>query len=316
MNVISHRYIYLVISGILVAGSIIAIVLYGLPLGTDFTGGSLWEVEFRDAPPPAEKVEAVFKRAALDSVTIQKTGEQGMIFRFSPVDEAMHQKLLWELTQAAGARAEYASSSATSAVAVLMEKRFDTVGPVIGAELRQRAITAILVAMGAIILYIAWAFRGVSRPVSSWKYGVAAVIALCHDVIIPTGVFAVLGAFGSAEINALFITALLTIMGFSVHDTIVVFDRTRENLAASPATARFRDVVQKSINETMVRSLNTSLTVILVLFVLLFLGGEATRYFVLALIIGIMNGTYSSIFVASMLLVVWHESRFGMREGK
>jgi len=316
LNIISYRYLYLFISGVLVAASIVAVAVYGLPLGSDFTGGSLLEAEFRDAPPSVDEMKTIFRAVALESVTVQKTGAHGLILRFAPVDEPTHQKLLKALEGAARANnPDTVFSMATTAPSVI-EKRFDTVGPVIGAELKKRAVTALLVAMGGIILYVAWAFRKVSRPVSSWKYGIAAVIALCHDVIIPTGVFAVLGAFGPAEINALFITALLTIIGFSVHDTIVVFDRTRENLSVAQAGTRFRDIVQQSVNETMARSINTSLTTILVLGALFFFGGDATRDFVLALIIGIVSGTYSSIFVASILLVVWHESRFGAREGR
>ena len=156
-----------------------------------------------------------------------------------------------------------------------------------------------------IISYIGWAFRKVSRPISSWKYGIVAIVALLHDVLIPSGVFSALGYLKGVEIDALFVTALLTILGFSVHDTIVVFDRTRENLKKNPG-ANFEMTVDKSVRETIARSINTSLTVLFVLFALLFFGGETTRFFSLALIIGIFFGTYSSIFLASPLLVSWN----------
>ncbi|OGN25672.1 MAG: protein-export membrane protein SecF, partial [Candidatus Yanofskybacteria bacterium RIFCSPLOWO2_01_FULL_44_22] len=186
-------------------------------------------------------------------------------------------------------------------------KRFDSIGPTIGRELKRNAAIALVVAIIAIVLYIAWAFRHVSEPVSSWKYGVAAVIALIHDVTIPTAVFALLGKFSGVPIDALFITALLTIMGFSVHDTIVVFDRTRENLRKLKGREEFSVTVNRSVNETFTRSINTSVTILLALVAIVVFGGESVRYFALALIIGIVFGTYSSIFIASPLLVLWND---------
>jgi preprotein translocase subunit SecF len=184
------------------------------------------------------------------------------------------------------------------------EKRFDSIGPVIGGELKNSAFWAVLIALAAIVLYIGWAFRKVSRPVSSFKYGIVATIALFHDIIITLGVFSVLGHYQSVEVGIPFVAALLAILGYSVNDTIVVFDRTRENLLKSGADD-FEGVVNKSVNETIVRSINTSFTTLLVLFTLYLFGGASIKYFVLALIIGISVGTYSSIFIASPLLVVW-----------
>lgn len=291
MSIISHKHIYLTVSGLLVLASLVAIGLWGLKLGIDFTGGSLLEVEFEKARPTVEAVRKMFESVGLDSVLIQPTSERGMIFRFRHIDEPIHQVLL----------------SALAGVEPLQEKRFDTIGPTIGKELKQRSIIALGLAIAAIILYIAWAFRRVSKPVSSWKYGVAAILALIHDVTIPMGVFAAVGHYGGIEVDTLFITALLTILGFSVHDTIVVFDRIRENLQKLKVPEPYDLTVGRSIRETIGRSINTSLTVVLVLTAIFFWGGESTKYFSLVLIIGIVAGTYSSIFVASPLLVVWNK---------
>lgn len=288
MNIIGRKNIFLTLSGILVLASIVALSIWGLRLGIDFTGGSLLEVEFSGKRPSAEEVKSAVTTLDLGSLAVQPTGERGMILRFRHVDEPMHQKIIETLRS----------------LGLLNEKRFDAIGPTIGVELKRRAIAALGVAIVAIVIYIAFAFRQVSKPVSSWKYGVAAVVALSHDVLIPAGVFSVLGRFRGAEIDSLFITALLTILGFSVHDTIVVFDRTRENLRNLKRPEPYADTVNRSINETMTRSILTSLTVLLVLAAIFFFGGDSTRYFALALMIGIVFGTYSSIFVASPLLVI------------
>jgi preprotein translocase subunit SecF len=195
----------------------------------------------------------------------------------------------------------------------MTEERFTTIGPTLGAELQRKAIAGIIVVLVMIIIFIAWAFRKVSRPLSSWKYGVVAIITLAHDVLVPAGVFAVLGQFMGVEIDLLFLTALLAILGYSINDTIVVFDRIRENLAGSYRTNMkegFDQIVGRSLRETFMRSINTSLTTSLVLIALLVFGSPAIFYFALALLIGIIAGTYSSIFIASPLLVLIYE-KFG-----
>lgn len=300
MNIIRHKYIFLTISGLLVAASIVAFGLWGLRPGIDFTGGSLMEVEFSVTAPTPEKVQNAFSQLHVRDVLIQPTGERGMLIRFPHVDEAAHQQIVAGLSSLVGTPTGEASPHP-----LITEKRFDTIGPTIGAELKQRAILAVILAILAIILYVAVAFRKVSRPVASWKYGIATLVALIHDVAIPVGAFAALGHFRGIEVDPLFITALLTVLGFSVHDTIVVFDRIRENLYKLKSSEAFSMTVNRSINETLVRSLMTSLTVLLVLAAIFFLGGASTRYFALALIIGIIFGTYSSIFVASPILVIW-----------
>lgn len=298
MNIIGRKYIFLSISGLLILASISVIYFWGLKLGIDFTGGSLLEIEFQGVRPSSEIVRSAVSSAGVDA-SIQTTGESGFILRFASVGEEEHQKILESLRRVS-----------PEGVA---ENRFDTIGPTVGAEVKKDAISALVLALVAIVLYIAWAFRRVSKPVSSWKYGIVAIAALIHDVLIPAGVFAVLGKFQGIEVDIFFVTALLTVLGFSVHDTIVVFDRIRENLGRLKGAEPFELTVNRSMNETIVRSVNTSLTVLLVLFAVFFFGGATVRYFSLALALGIVSGTYSSIFVASPLLVLWHSWNAGRR---
>lgn len=295
MNIIGHKYVFLIFSGILVLASFFALTFWGIKPSIDFTGGSLLEVEFKDKRPSIETIQSNFKSLGLGTVIIQPVGDHGMILRFRSVDEETHQNILRVL--GVGSREQESITA----------KRFDSIGPTIGKELSRRALSALGLASLGIIIYLAWAFRNVSKPVSSWKYGViAVVVAFLHDVLIPVGVFSALGHFKNIEVDALFITALLTILGFSVHDTIVVFDRIRENLQKLKGSELFEITVNRSVNETIVRSINTSLTVLLVLLAIFFLGGETVRYFSLSLLIGVIFGTYSSIFVASPLLVIWN----------
>ena len=291
MNIIKWRKVSYTVSGTLVGASFIMLVIWGLPLGIDFTGGSLMELEFKGAVPTPEDVRNNLNTFSLGDILIQQTGEQGMLLRMRTIDEDTHQQAL---TALGGLQHEFS------------EKRFVSIGPTIGSELKRKAIWALVLVLIMIIAYIAAAFRQVSYPVSSWKYGVVAIIALIHDVAIPTGLFVYLGKFYNVEINALFISALLTILGFSVHDTIVVFDRVREKLRRRQGE-QFEDTVNISVQETVVRSINTSLTLLLVLLTLYFLGGESTKNFSLALIIGTTVGVYSSIFIASPLLVTWEK---------
>lgn len=288
LNIIGHKYIFLTIATILVAVSFVTLGLWGLKPAIDFIGGSLLEIEYEVERPTNDKIRETLARFELGNIVLQPTGERGIIMRFKHIDEETHQKILYTLGD-------------------VSEKRFDTIGPTIGKELQSRSVTALILAIIMIVLYIAWAFRRVSKPVSSWKYGVVAIIALVHDVAIPTGVFATLGYFRGVEVDALFITALLTILGFSVHDTIVVFDRIRENLRKLKTAEPYEVTVNRSVNETIARSINTSLTVFLVLIAIFFFGGETVHYFAFALILGVFFGTYSSIFIASPLLVIWNQ---------
>jgi len=298
MNIIGRKYIFLSFSGILVLASFAMVGVWGLHLGIDFTGGSLLQASFADARPTSEAIRDKVSGLGVGNVAMEMAGERDVILRFRSVDETGHQEILHAL----------------ASLGRVQEKQFTTIGPTIGTELKNRALAALALALALIVLYITWAFRHVSRPLSSWKYGsVAVVVALFHDIIIPTGAFALLGRFGGAEADALFVTALLTILGFSVHDTIVVFDRTRENLRNLKKPEAFDETVNRSVNETLARSVFTSFTVLLVLAAIFFLGGASTKYFALTLMLGVLFGTYSSIFVASPLLVMWND--FEKRRG-
>jgi len=297
MDIIRHKHIFLSISGVLVLASIAALAVWGLKPGIDFTGGSLLEAEFSTERPSIAALRETLASLSLGDIQVQPIGERGILLRFGYTDEDTHQKILAILGEAAQD-------------AVVSERRFDTIGPVIGREIFRSALVALALAIFGIAAYITFAFWHVSRPVASWKYGIVTLAALLHDVLIPAGAFAALGHFQGIEVGALFMTALLTIMGFSVHDTIVVFDRIRENLRRMKGSEPYERVVNQSIRETLTRSITTSLTVLLVLAAIFSFGGETTRHFALALIIGIFFGTYSSIFVASPLLVVWHTRHF------
>jgi preprotein translocase subunit SecF len=289
INIIGHRKIFYAISGLFVAASIFGLTAFGLKTGIDFKGGSIQEIEFKGNLPPTEEIRKSLVSLNLGDFSVRTIGVSSMILKFKELDEPTHRQILETLQKGFEG---------------VEEKRFESIGPSIGRELRNKAITSSIIVLLAISFYIAWAFRKISRPVSSWRYGVATLIALFHDILIPTGVFAYLGHYRGVEIDSNFIVAILVILGFSVHDTIVVFDRTRENLKRY-SWVDFGELVNQSVNEIMTRSINTSLTVLLVLAALLFLGGVTTKYFVLALMLGIFFGTYSSIFIASALIVDW-----------
>lgn len=292
-NFIKNQKYFLTLSAILLLSGIIAFFVWGLKPGIDFTGGTLMEVSY-SADRPAQNNVLAALNPLVERALIQPVGNTGFIIRTKNVDEITHQKMLSALTGQLKQGNE------------ITEKQFQAIGPSISSELKNKSYWAIVFVLVAIIAYIAFAFRKVSRPVSSWKYGVCAVLALTHDIFLPVGIFAALGHFMGIEIDTLFVTALLTILGFSVHDTIVVFDRIRENLLKYTKES-FELVVDRSVNQTMVRSINTSFTVLLVLLAVFFLGGQTIHYFVLTLILGVIFGTYSSIFVASPLLVVWQK---------
>ena len=291
LKIIQKRKLWFTVSGIFCLISIIALSVWGLNFGIDFTGGTLMELSFSGEDgtrPEIQAVKEALNPLELGEINIQPSGKNNLLLRMKAIDETTHQNIL----------------SALNEKFTIEEKRFESIGPVIGQELKRKAIYAIVIALVAIICYIAWAFRKVSYPVASWKYGTVATITLFHDILIVLGIFSILGHFQNVEIGTPFIAALLTILGYSVNDTIVVFDRIRENLARSPANT-FEETVNKGVNETLVRSLNTSLTTLFVLLAIYFFGGETIKYFALALIIGIISGTYSSIFTASPLLVSW-----------
>lgn len=289
MFVVQHRKIFYIITALLVVFSIFSVSYWGLNFGIDFKGGAIVEVEYQNRPSK-ESIETSIKTLKLGEFSVRPSGESTFIIRTRELSNLERQ----EFTTAIGI-------GATTTGATL--KQFDSVGPILGKELAQKSATAIIFVIIAIVLFITFAFRRVSEPVSSFKYGLVAVIALVHDVIIPTGIYAFLGRNGGFEVDALFVTAILVILGFSVHDTIVVFDRTRENLKHAKSNKPFFEIVGESINQTFARSINTSLTTVLALIALFVFGPEATHNFALVMMIGIVAGTYSSIFLGSPLLV-------------
>lgn len=247
------------------------------------------KVNFVDQRPSNDQISKSFSEFDLGEVIIQLTGENGVILKFKGVDESTHQQILSKLNE----------------VSVIKDNSFQYIGPSVGQELKNKTLLAIFLALAVITVYIAFAFRKVSRPVASWKYGITSLIALFHDILIPLGTFSVLGKFYNAEITIPIIAALLTILGFSVHDTIVIFDRIRENLSKRGASL-FSESVDLSLNQTLGRSISTVLTTLFVMIAIFFFGGETLKWFSLALIIGIASGAYSSIFIAGPLLVTWY----------
>jgi len=297
-NFTKYSSVYYIISGILVAATIVSLFVFGLKFGIEFVGGSTMEVQFQNQRLSNEEITNTLSTFDLGDITVQPTGANSAILQFKGVDEATHQQIL----------------SAINTLSPVQEKSFQYIGPSVGQELRNKTELAIVLALLAITLYIAFTFRKVSRPVSSWKYGITSLIALFHDILIPIGVFSVLGHFYNIEITVPIIAALLTVLGFSVHDTIVIFDRIRENILRR-GMGEFEDTVNWSITQTLGRSLSTVFSTLIVLIAIYFFGGETLKYFSLALIIGITSGAYSSIFIASPLLVTWYKWSAG-REAK
>lgn len=293
INIIGHRYINLTLSGALFLISTVALVVFGLKPGNDFRGGSLLEVQFTKTVPVAVELQSTMAPADIGNITTQTTDNNSVIIKTRFMNETEHQKILNLL------RTKFEDKEAK-----VLENRFETVGPAVSTQLRTRSVYAVVAVLIGIIVYIAYSFRRVSRPVASWKYGVVAVLALVHDVTITMGVFAFLGHYLGIEVDVPFVVALLAILGYSVNDTIVVFDRIRENLIKR-SVDNFADSVNMAINETLARSLNTTVTTLFTLLALFLFGGNTIKWFTLALLVGIFLGAYSSIFVASPLLVEW-----------
>lgn len=292
MYIIEHRAWFYWISAVLVAAAVVSVVVFRIPLAIDFTGGTLLEVAYSQDRPDKSALEDSLRNSGITSFSLRPVGEEGYLLRTK------------ELTEETRAAAQQALSLNGAVEAVVT--RATTVGPTVGGELANKAIVALSLVALMIVLYVAFAFRKVSEPISSWYYGLITIVSLLHDVLIPVGVFALLGHFAGVEIDILFVMALLTILGYSVNDTIVVFDRVRENLAANKAqeiVEPFAEVVGRSLRQTLARSINTSLTTMLAVGALYIFGGDSTRYFALALLLGVAAGAYSSVFIASPLLV-------------
>jgi len=292
MNIGKNLTYFFILPALLSVLAIAALLMWGLKPGIDLAGGSLLQVSYSGSHPTAAQVQTAAAPLGLGEVRVQPTGDAGYILRQRDLSEDEHQALLANL----------------GTLGTVHEDEYTSIGPSLGAELMQKAWIAIALVVILIILFIAFAFRGVSKPVASWKYGVVAIVTLVHDILIPTGLFALLGHVAGAEVDSLFIVGLLTILGISINDTIVVFDRIRENLRLNDERGKkepFDEVVGRSIRQTLARSINTSLTVVIVLAALLVWGPASTQTFALTLIVGMIAGTYSSIFLASPLLVVW-----------
>jgi len=291
MNIIGHKYIYLTVSVILVGLSVAAMLIFGFHAGIDFKGGTLWQIKATQNQLTIAGLESVIKDEfkISDARISYEDNNDSFLIRLPSLSEEDHQKFSYILKN------KYPT---------LEELGYQSIGPSVGAELRKNALTGMALVLLGISLYIAFAFRRVYRPVSSWKYGLITLITLFHDVAIPAGLLAILGKFMRVEIDTNFIVALLVVVGFSVHDTIVVFDRIRENLMLDRGRTPFGQLINQSINQTFARSINTSFTLILVLVALYFTGPISIKYFVLTLLVGVTTGIYSSIFVASPLLVL------------
>ncbi len=293
---LKYTKFYYLFSGLLVLVSCFAIFRFGLNFGMEFTGGSLIELEFEGNVPENADIQKQLEPLALGDFTVQSIGANGVLLRLKQLSQENRQKILETLQ---GAK----------------ESRFETIGPLIGEELKKKTQIAVLLSLLMIIFYIAFAFRKLTWPTSPWQYGVAALAALFHDLIIPLGIFAVLGKLYNVEINIPFVAALLTVLGYSISDTVVVYDRVRENLLKR-SSKDFEEMVDDSLRQTLARSVTTGIAAILTLLAIFFFGGQTLKYFALVLIIGIFSGTYSSIFVATPILVSWAKSRMLTKTAK
>jgi len=303
MNIpfVKYRKICFIFSGILIVGSLVCLIIFGLKLGIDFTGGSILELEFKTVRPANQEIGESLKEFNLGEISIQPADEKGLILRMKDISEDVHQQIIQKL----------------KANGELEEKRFESIGPVIGQELKEKAKLLITISLLSIVFYIAIAFRKVQKPLSSWQYGIASLFILSHDILIPLGVFALLGKFYQVQLTIPIICALLTVVGYAINNVVVVYDRLRENLLRGvfrDFVLGFEEAANKAINQTLTRQLNTSLTTLFPLIAIFFLGGETLKYFALTLILGIIAGTYSSIFLAAPILVSWLKWR-GQKKG-
>src|SRR3989344_1587631 len=309
MNAVRYRKFFYTLSAIMVGLAIFSISVWGFKFGLDFTGGSLLEITYTDSRPALPEVQSSLKNAGFENASVRETGEKGYIVRTKNLSD----KDIFALE----------NGLSLGGTKSFNRDRLTSIGPVIGQELKQKAWIAIVFIILITVIYIAIAFRHVGdslktksgKTISSWHYGLMSIVALVHDIAIPAGVFSVLGHFAGVEVDALFVTALLALLGYSINDTIVIFDRIRENLkknADHSVREEFEFTVGKSLTQTYGRSINTSMTTLIVLLALLFLGGGATFYFILALTVGVVAGAYSSIFLAAPLLVTvekWYERK-------
>lgn len=290
LRVVEHRRIWYTLSAVLIGASVVAIIIWRFNFGIDFTGGSLTELAFTGVRPPTADIQRRVEELGASRVKVQTAGASSVIIRTAPLTQEVRNAIVRAFGQEA------------------QELRSESIGPSIGRELARKTVTGIVLSLVFITLYVAWMFRKAGREISTWAYGTVALIAMAHDVLIPMGVFAVLGAFRNVEIDAPFIAAVLTILGYSINDSIIVLDRVRENVHVLRGKP-FAEMVEASVHQSFARSMNTTFTTILALVTVIFFGGTSIRSFAIALAIGIGVGAYSSIFIAAPLLVTWHERR-------
>lgn len=294
MILVKYEKYLLIVPAVVSVIALLALGMWGLKPGIDLSGGSLLQVSYTTARPAVADVQKAVDGLGIGEVRIQPTGDTGFILRERSLSNDEKNTL----------------ETSLQTFGPIHEDQFNSVGPILGQELLHKGLVALGLVAFCIILFIAFAFRGVSKPIASWKYGIVAIITLVHDILIPVGLFAVLGHVKGSEVDSLFIVALLTLLGVSINNTIVVFDRVRENLRRNEEYHKkeaFDQVVGRSIMQTLARSINTSFTVIIVLVALYALGPAATRDFALTLIVGMIAGAYSSVFLASPLLMLWEK---------
>ena len=298
MIIVTYRKLFFALTGLIVAASLLSLVVFHLHLGIDFTGGTLVQVEYAQGRPTAPALQSSLNAAGFSNYSLRESGANGYALRAQGITNEERANLVATFS---------INNTYPASIASLNE-----IGPTIGVELRNKSLLALALVLSCILLFIAFAFRKVSKPVSSWVYGLIALVTLVHDVIVPVGFYSFLGHVTGAQVDTLFVTAVLTVLGFSIHDTIVVFDRVRENLSINQKQNRKEDfaiTAGHALNQTFVRSINTSLTVILTLSALYLLGPASTKVFALTLLVGIIAGTYSSIFLATPLLVAIEKRR-------
>ncbi|MCR4333563.1 MAG: protein translocase subunit SecF [Patescibacteria group bacterium] len=298
MFIIAHRRFFFWLTGVILAAAVGAILVWGLPLGIDFTGGSMMQVDYPNGRPALADVEQQISAVQIGKVSLRASGTNAISIRTRTQTPAEHDAVLAAISDAGATELAYTS-----------------VGPALGSQFTNKALWAIFAVILVIVLYIAFAFRHVSRPVPSWGYGLTVVAMLIIDLIVPAGFYAAYAHFTGAEVDSLFIVAMLALLGYVVNDVIVIFDRVREHLHRNETLGlkeSFEDTIGKSINETMTRSINTSLTVVLALLALIYFGAEATRNFALVMLVGVVAGTFSSIARSAPLLIPlarWFEKK-------
>ncbi len=292
MNFVKYRKIFYIFSVIIILGSVSSLVIFGLKLGIDFTGGSILEVSYNNERPSNQIIQDELNSLNLGSITIQPTGQKGIIIRTGSISEETHQQILKKL----------------SGFGSLEEKSFESVGPTVGKELANKTLIILVLSLLSMMIYIAIAFRKVSRAVPSWKYGIVSALMLLHDVLVPLGVFSILGKFYNVQMTTPVVVALLSVVGYAINNVVVVYDRMRENFMRRSSLS-FEEVVNFAIGQTLSRQINTSLTILFPLFFIFFIGGETLKYFALAIILGLVAGLYSSIFLAGPILISWRGGR-------